>query len=46
MTYDRKLFMCLDDTEVKWVKIKNDKQILVKLKDKGLVAITSYAGTT
>jgi len=44
MTYDREFFMCLDDIEVKLVKIGNDEQI--PLKGKGSVdIITSYTST-
>ena len=42
MTYDRELFMCLDDTKVKWVKTWNGEQIPVK--GNGSIAITSYTG--
>jgi len=42
MTYDRELFTCLGDTEIKWVKIGNGEQISVKGKES--IAITSYTG--
>ncbi|RDX79370.1 hypothetical protein CR513_40214, partial [Mucuna pruriens] len=43
MTYDRELFKCLDNTEVKQVRIENGEQIPVK--GKGSIAITSHIGT-
>ncbi|RDX63956.1 hypothetical protein CR513_57549, partial [Mucuna pruriens] len=43
MTYDRELFKCLDNTEVKWVRIRNGEQIPVK--GKGSIAITRHNGT-
>ncbi|RDX60832.1 Copia protein, partial [Mucuna pruriens] len=43
MTYDRELFKCLNNTEVKWVRIGNGEQIPVK--GKGSIAITSHIGT-